>query len=304
VRDTLYGVPWYVDTRLLFYRADLLRAAGYDSIPTTWRGWRDAMVALKARMGPRAHPILLPTNEWPQPVILGMQTGGTLLRDGGQFGAFSDAAFRRGFEFYAALFRDSLAPVRSASEIANRYQEFERGNIAMVITGPWEIGEFSRRLPAALQDAWRTAALPGPEGPGASIAGGASLVVFRRAEHKREAWQLVEYLSRPDIQLRFYELTGNLPPRRTAWRDTTLATNIHARAFRDQLERVRPLPAVPEVEEIVLRVAEAGDRVARGQQSISDALARLDREVDRLLEKRRWMLARRSLAPAGAGGVP
>ena len=302
VHDTLYGVPWYVDTRVLFYRADLLRAAGYDSIPTTWAGWREAMVAVKARQGPRAYPILLPTNEWPQPVILGLQAGGSLLRDGGQYGAFSDSTFRRGFEFYAGLFRDGLAPVQSASEIANRYQEFERGNIAMVITGPWEIGEFSRRLPATLQDAWRTAPLPGPDGAGVSLAGGASLVVFRRAEHKTEAWQLIEFLSRPDVQLRFYQLTGNLPPRRTAWRDSVLTTNQHARAFRDQLERVRPLPAVPEIEEIVLRVAEAGDRVARRQQSIVDALARLDREVDRLLEKRRWMLARQSEAPAGTGG--
>jgi len=28
VDDTLYGVPWYVDTRVMFYRADLLRRAG------------------------------------------------------------------------------------------------------------------------------------------------------------------------------------------------------------------------------------------------------------------------------------
>src|SRR5688572_33456807 len=35
VGGTTYGVPWYVDTRVLFYRADLLRAAGYDSMPAT-----------------------------------------------------------------------------------------------------------------------------------------------------------------------------------------------------------------------------------------------------------------------------
>ena len=29
-----YAVPWYVDTRLLFYRADLLRAAGYNAAAT------------------------------------------------------------------------------------------------------------------------------------------------------------------------------------------------------------------------------------------------------------------------------
>ena len=78
-----YGVPWYVDTRVLFYRTDLLKAAGYDSVPTTWAAWRDAMVRIKSRMGPRQYPMLIPTNEWPPPVVLGLQTGAPLLRDDG-----------------------------------------------------------------------------------------------------------------------------------------------------------------------------------------------------------------------------
>src|SRR5690606_15617144 len=38
VDGRLYGVPWYVDTRVLFYRTDILAEAGYDSIPPTWEG--------------------------------------------------------------------------------------------------------------------------------------------------------------------------------------------------------------------------------------------------------------------------
>src|SRR5690606_11239734 len=41
VDGRLYGVPWYVDTRVLFYRTDILAEAGYDSIPPTWEGWRE-----------------------------------------------------------------------------------------------------------------------------------------------------------------------------------------------------------------------------------------------------------------------
>ena len=35
-----WGVPWYVDTRLLFYRTDLLQKAGVTAVPTTWAAWR------------------------------------------------------------------------------------------------------------------------------------------------------------------------------------------------------------------------------------------------------------------------
>jgi multiple sugar transport system substrate-binding protein len=292
-----YGLPWYVDTRVLFYRPDLLAAAGYPQPPTTWAGWMDALRKMKARMGPNQYPILLPTNEWPQPVILGMQSGGTLLRDGGRYGDFSNPAFRRGFQLYVDLFREGLAPRVSASEISNRYQEVERGNIGMVITGPWEIGEFTRRVGNA---PWATAPLPGPDGPGVSLAGGASLVLFRGSRNKDAAWRWIQYLSEPAVQVRFYELIGDLPPRRSAWQSPALAGNAHAAAFRSQLDRVVPLPKVPESEQIVNKVFEQGERAARGQATVEQALRTLDGEVDRLLEKRRWMLDRREREAAGA----
>ena len=31
-----YGVPWYVDTRSLYYRTDLAKKAGLDKPPATW----------------------------------------------------------------------------------------------------------------------------------------------------------------------------------------------------------------------------------------------------------------------------
>ena len=46
--DRLFGLPWYVDTRLLFYRTDLLRAAGYAAPPQTWAEWLAAMRAIAA----------------------------------------------------------------------------------------------------------------------------------------------------------------------------------------------------------------------------------------------------------------
>jgi len=300
VGDTTFGLPWYVDTRVIFYRTDLLRAAGYDSIPATWAGWMEAMRRIKARMGPRQYPILLPTNEWTYPVAFGLQAGAPLLREGGRFGGFRDPRFRQAFAFYVGMFRQGLAPRIANTQISNLYQEFERGNIAMYITGPWNIGEFSHRLPPEMQGRWATAPLPGPTGPGVSLAGGASLVLFRSSPHPREAWALIEYLSRPDQQLRFYHLTGDLPARREAWADTSLASNRHARAFRVQLERVVATPKVPEWEQIATEVATVSESVVRDTRTADAGLAALDREVDGLLEKRRWLLARHRVPVADA----
>ena len=52
------------------------------------------------------------------------------------------------------------------------------------------------------------------------------------------------------MQQQFFRFTGNLPARRSAWEDPALAQDPRAQAFRDQLERVRPVPKVPEWERI------------------------------------------------------
>lgn len=292
VDDTLRGVPWYVDTRVIFYRTDILAEAGYDSIPQTWEGWLDAMRAVKRVVGPNRYAIFLPTNEWTQPVIFGLQAGSTLLADRNTRGDFSGEAFARGFDLYLTMYREGLAPALGHYDVTNPYQEFERGTFAMWITGPWNMGEFRRRMSPAMQERWATAPMPGVDGPGVSLAGGASLVMFGSSERKEAAWKLIEFLSRPEQQARFYELTGSLPAREEAWTHPALANDRNAATFRAQLERVVPLPAVPEIESIVARVYEHAETSIRGAVPPERALQALDRDVDRILEKRRWLLAR------------
>ena len=114
----------------------------------------------------------------------------------------------------------------------------------------------------------------------------------RLSPDKDEAWRLIEYLSEPAVQQRFHALTGNLPPRRSTWSDPRLEGDPYARAFRAQLERVKPAPAVPEWERIVNEMQLVAEQVVRGSLAIEAAPAELDRRVDAMLEKRRWMLER------------
>ncbi|HTE44807.1 MAG TPA: sugar ABC transporter substrate-binding protein [Gemmatimonadaceae bacterium] len=294
VDDTLFGIPWYVDTRVLFYRTDLLQRAGVSSPPKTWVEWKDALVRVKRVQPAGSFPMLLPLDEWAQPALLAMQAGAPLLAEHATRGYFQDPRFVRAFEFYVSLFRDSLAPPLANTQISNVYQEFGSGRIAMWITGPWNVGEFRKRLPDSLKNSWNTAPLPGPDGPGPSLAGGSSLVIMRKARHADDAWRFIAFLSDPARQAAFYQATGDLPARRSAWGFPPLATDELLAAFRDQLNHVSPLPAVPEWELIATDIAAAAERVARGRQSVDAALTALDAEVDAVLEKRRWLVAQRA----------
>ena len=42
-------------------------------------------------------------------------------------------------------------PLTNANQVSNVWNEFARGYFSFYITGPWNIGEFKRRLPADLQ---------------------------------------------------------------------------------------------------------------------------------------------------------
>jgi multiple sugar transport system substrate-binding protein len=292
IGDRLYGVPWYIDTRLLFYRKDLLARAGFPEPPRDWQEWTRALIAVKANAGAGNYAIFLPLNEFEPLLNLAVQEPDPLLRDNNTRGNFESPGFRRAFDFYVDMFRRGWAPPMSNTEISNVWDEFAKGFYTFYITGPWNVGEFRRRLPANLADDWATAPLPGPDGPGAAIGGGSSLVMFSSSRHKHEVWQLIEFLSAPEQQRRFHALCGDLPPRRSSWDDPELADDPHSKAFRDQLERVKPTPKVPEWERIAQEIRLAAERAIRGGESADAVLRELDARTDMILEKRRWMLAK------------
>lgn len=286
----VYAIPWYAETRIPFYRADILHAAGVRSVPADWEAWRAAMRAVKRASNGSRRAIFLPLNEF-EP-LLNLAIHGGLLRAGGRHGNFRSSAVKRTLAFYKSLFDEGLAPRATNITISNIWDEFGKGEYAYYVSGPWNIAELRRRLPPNLANTWATMPLPGPDGPGASAAGGASFVIFRASRHKDAAWKLIAWLSSPQMQIRLYRSTGSLPSRRSPWSDPELAGDRHVRAFRDQLERARPTPPVPEWERVAAALQAVGELLANDRLTVEQAAEELDRRADVILQKRRWMLER------------
>jgi len=101
------------------------------------------------------------------------------------------------------------------------------------------------------------------------------------------------------VQLRFHHLTGDLPACRAAWSDTAFTNDPCSRAFAIQLERTVATPKVPEWENISLLLQDTVERMVLGHVPPDSALAGLDREVDRVLEKRRWLVERETRTQGG-----
>jgi multiple sugar transport system substrate-binding protein len=295
IDNSLFGIPWYIDTRVLFYRVDILKKAGFNSPPQSW----DELYILSKKIkelqnDPKKYAIYLPTNEWAPFVIFGLQAGSSLLKNNYTYGNFSGEKFKRAFEFLIRFHNETLAPI-GISQVTNVYQAFAKEYFAMYISGPWNINEFKKWMTDTLRDKWMTAPLPGLDetNPGVSLAGGSSLVMSKKSNHKREVWQFIEYLSKPETQLKFYNLIFDLPAVKSSWQDTSLRNNPYIDAFYKQFQYVVTTPKVPEWEQIAYsKIQQYAELAARNVLSVDEALKRLDKDVDKILEKRRWLLSK------------
>lgn len=290
MNSTVCGIPWYVDTRVMFYRTDMLKQAGIDEFPKTWDDFFIVGEKIKKMTGD--YGIFLPTNEWQPYIIFGYQKGADFLKNNYQYSNFSDTAFINAMTYIDKLYKSGVA-LHDMQKVLNVYQSFGDGYFAFYISGPWNVLEFNKTLPDNIKDKWMTAPLPSFDSdyPGYSSAGGASLVISKTSKNKSEAWKWIEFLSEKNTQTRFYEIVNALPAIISAWEQPELKDNKYMRAFFQQLQKTKPDPKVPEWEQIVFeKLKNKVEYVARNEMTVKEAMKKLDGEVNSILEKRRWLI--------------
>ncbi|TXC70332.1 extracellular solute-binding protein [Sphingomonas ginsenosidivorax] len=283
-----YAVPWSVAPQVQFYRRDILAAAGYDTPPEDWDGWRRMARAIKRRR-PDDYVFLMLLN-WPTALITMLsQAGSTMLRDRDTRGNFQTPEARAAFAYYASLYADGYAPMALSTEIQDPVAAFATGYCAIWPSGPTTLKDFARRADIIPRDRWATARLAGPHGIGPVSGLSSSLCVSTQTKRPREAWALVRHLTSAPSELDYQRLIGNLPARMGAWRSPQLADPV-LRPFAAQMWQPASAPRVIEWERIQAEIQLAAERVVRGVQTLDAALAALDARVDRLLAKRRALV--------------
>ncbi len=294
IKNHIYGIPWYVDTRILFYRTDVLKEAGFESPPKTWKELFEISKKIKTVLhDTNKYPIYIPVNDWSDYIIFALQNGASILKRNNCYGNFSSPEFKEAFNFLIKFHKEKLSPL-GISEVTNVYQAFRDKYIAMYISGPWNVKEFKYWMKDSLQNSWNTAPLPAKfenEYPGVSLAGGSSLVINKKSKNKKAAWQLIEFLSKTKNQVKFYKMVNDLPAVKSAWEDSLFINDKYVKAFRIQLEKVLPTPKIPEWERIVdSKLKLYVEYVVRNKMTAEEALKKLDEDTDEILTKRRWIL--------------
>ncbi|TXK20009.1 sugar ABC transporter substrate-binding protein [Homoserinibacter sp. GY 40078] len=269
VDGTAYGVPWYVDTRVLYYRTDMAKAAGVNA-PETWdefSGFAAAMVDQGATSG-----VSLPPggfDSWQYITPFAWQQGGDILTDDGQF-AFDDAAWTDAFEFYASFFDDGLAePVRlEGGEIE---QKFIDGEVGSFFSGPYHVSLLREQGGEDFMDKFAVAMVPGATNR-TSFTGGGNLAVFDDAANRDAAWKFVRWLSQPETQLAWYDISTDLPSVQSAWDDPVFADDPYLSVFGEQLSDSKAPPAIPTWAQVSAVIDQELEKVARGETDAATAV--------------------------------
>lgn len=168
--DQTIGVPWYVDTRTLYYRTDILEEVGYPEGPETWDDVLDASRKLTDR-GEGQYGIEFPKTDPNFPFMLAWAQGWEYDEELGTKN-FEDPKFVEAVELYNTFFEEGLTQSEEGKEL---YQAFSDGSKPMYFSGPWEIDQLKDQLPE-LDGQWDVRVMPMAETNNSMI--GSTLVDF------------------------------------------------------------------------------------------------------------------------------
>jgi multiple sugar transport system substrate-binding protein len=259
--DETYGVPWYVDTRVLYYRTDLAKQAGVGKAPATWKDMRGLAEAYRNKAGTAQGAYLQPSDlgTWQTWVPFLYSAGGRLLDDDGEPALNSPEAVEALTE-YGRYFRSGLSQ-KSSPPGYDVVKDFGSGRVPMFVSGPWVVRNITEQQPQ-IAGAWSVAPLPAGD-TSTSFVGGSSLVTFSDSGHKAAAEKFTAYLTSVEKQADWYEMSRALPANQAAWDQPEMAEAPYREVFEKQLKTSLPVPPLEKWEEFAAKIDEGVARVAQ-----------------------------------------
>ena len=260
VNKTVYGVPWYVETRVLYYRTDVAKKAGITAPPATWDDLTAMATAMQATGGAK-WGISLGTKNWQEYLPFLWSNGGAVMDDQGKFQLNSTQAVEA-LTYYASFFKSKLSPT-SVPEGFDITPAFVAGTHPMFFSGPWHLGLLKDAGGAGFDTKWAIAPMP-KKVSSTSFVGGANMVVFKNSPNKDLAWAFVQYLTSPKTQVAWFGDVTDLPALKAAWTDPALADDPNVAMFGDQLKSTMAQPATATWSELATALNATLEKVTTG----------------------------------------
>jgi multiple sugar transport system substrate-binding protein len=279
----LYAIPFISNATLLYYRSDILRAAG-ASPPVTWAQLASLASTVAPRYGLGGYGTQLQAYEgltvnFAEAVA---SAGGSLLSPAGTQVTVDSPAGRQALQFLAGGVRQGWIPKAALgwNEEASR-RAFEAGQLLFLANWPYVYGDASQPGPGnVVAGKFAVTTLPGLHGPGASTLGGANLAISAYSRHQATALAFIRFLTSESSERQIL-LRSALPP---VWSALYSQPSLVRRfpflpVLRRAILTARPRPALADYNQFSLAVSSAVHQALAQRQSVSATLTQLSAEL-------------------------
>ncbi|MEV6523078.1 extracellular solute-binding protein [Longispora sp. NPDC051575] len=214
----LYGLPWYVGLRALYYRTDVFTELNIAP-PTSYAELAAAATRIRAAK-PELYGIAVGGEYTFGALPFVWDAGGDVAakKDGKYTGAISSPESRAGVKAYTDLFATCPAQACAGLTGGKTAELFATGKAGMAILGNFNKGAVEA---GAAKGKYAVVPLPGAK-PGSvapAFAGGNNLGVLKGTKKRSLAVEFTKLLGGQKYQTKMYEAMGNLPTSSAALAD-------------------------------------------------------------------------------------
>lgn len=295
-----YAVMYNTDTRVLFYRNDVLEAAGVELPfePTSWEEIFEAAEMIKQNV-PDVIPMEVQSGTiWGEGTtidgffMLFRGAGGTLLDTSDNKWIVESPAMLEAFSFYERMFGEEYSAAEPFMEpepwVFYLQEGLANGDVGMAVAvnvvwglyapdGAWGIENRDEVL------SW--APMPARE-PGAGIngwdfvgmGGGWGWAMSSTTENSDLAWEFIQFMSSPDSISTYAEGVGGIPTRTDAptdaFNEALTAQVLPFQSFR---------PANPDYSRVSEQIQIATERIMLGEATAAEAMTLFAEEVEEIV---------------------
>ena len=280
----IWGVPWYTDAGMLYYRKDLLQQSGFSAAPKTWDELQQMAQQVTQQTGTQYGMVFQGSN-YEGGVCNALEyiwtSGGDVLQ-GDKIVIDSPQAIA-GLETERSMITSGVAP-----QAVSTYTETETdpafmgGKAVFARNWPYMFSlAGTSDYPKVKPEQVGVAPIPVSDGNQSySCLGGWNMMMSALSDMQDQAWEFMKWMTAPE-QMKYLALEATrLPARKSPYEDQEILSKVPTiRLAKDIIPNTKPRPVSPYYSDMSLKMQEQFNSSLNGDVSPQQAAKTLQKEL-------------------------
>lgn len=289
-KGKIYGLPWFTDAGILYYRKDLLEASGFSAPPATWAELQQ-MAAKVSKDKKVRNGFVFQGAQYEGGTVNGLEfirsAGGDVLTDGKV--TVNSAEAIRGLQIQRSMVQSGVSPKAVA-----QFKEDESGgaftNGDAVFLRNWPYLYASLADPEASKvrtEQVGVAELPVAESgvTQVNVGGGWNFMINAKSGRQDAAWKLAEFMSAPAQQKVWAAEGGYMPTRPGVFDDPeVIKAQPVLKLAKAAAQHTTTPPTSPTYSDMSLAMSQHFNECLRGAATPEQTVERLQAKLERLVK--------------------